>query len=319
MNKAQPPTGLLAPGAAAEQLAFQGRPWTKLCSYLQRVSAATRELGALPEGVQHALTRLRAAVERFGSPEALRARLRQSPELLRAKEPPEPGYVGLVWLVQSLHDDAQALASGLATLAGESESESSGLRALAERAAAAMPRSGSLRPGLAELRAELLAAHAALTAQIPGLAQQLQELQVESGRLRVEIQSIEDAIAKESLLTPRKKKAEHEQRLEHARASAGSTATRAEALRSMLATLEALAEDGNWLGPALDDLSAFLEAHRTTWRTVSSGLSELATRASSEQLADGGWLRHALGGAQALEQWSAIARAAQAFVANAAA
>jgi DNA repair exonuclease SbcCD ATPase subunit len=314
MNKAQPPAGLLAPGSAAEQLAFQGRPWSKLCSYLQRVSAAARE--PLPQGAQQALARLRAAVERFGSPGTLRERLRQNPELLRAKAPPDPGYIGLVWLAQSLHDDAQALASGLASLAGKSDS--SGLRALAEHAAAAMPRSGSVRAGLTELRAELLAAHAALAAEIPGLALQLQELQVQSGRLAAELESIEAAIAKESWLTPRKKKAELEQRLEHARASAGSTSARARELQAALATLEAIADDGNWLAAALDDLAAFLEAHRTAWRTVSSGLTELATRASSEQLADEGWLRHALGGAPALEQWSAIARAAQSFVAHAA-
>lgn len=326
MNKAQPPTGLLAPGAAAEQLAFQGRPWSKLGSYLQRVGGATKDMRGLPEAAQQALTRLRTAVDRFGSPDTLRARLRQNPELLRAKEPPELGYVGLVWLAQSLHDDAQALASGLESLSlvgapeparAAGQSKSNGLRALAERAAAAMPRSGALRAGVTELRGELLAAHAAVTAQIPGLAQQLQELQVESGRLGAEIKSIEAAIAKETLLTPKKKKVELEQRLEHARAGSSSASSRAEALRSTLATLEALADDGNWLGAALDDLAAFLEANRTTWKAVSSGLTELGTRASSEQLADGGWLRHALGGPDAQKQWAAIARAAQAFVASA--
>lgn len=323
MNKAVPPAGLLRPGEGAEpQLAFQGRAWSKLCSYLKQVSALPAGPGELSGELTKTAGELRSIAERFGSPRKLRELVRSNPDVLASRDAPGRGYVGLVWLVQTLHTGAETLASGLSTLEGPDKPGSAQavvqlLQMLAEWAAAAMPLAAPLRSEVSELKTGLLSANAALGAELRKIASVLQELQVEGGRHQQEVKSIQAAIDKVSILTGKKKKDELKEQLDKAKAVLNDTSARAEEMRELLAVLESAAEAGNWLEPALSELSEFLEAHGKAWLSVSRGLTELVASAPAEQLADARWLKDALGTAEARRKWSAISQAAKAFTASA--
>jgi hypothetical protein len=324
MNKAVPPAGLLQPGDDTK-LALQGQPWTRLCSYLEQVGALTPDHGDAPAELAKALGELRSRAERFGSPRKLRELVQKNPDVLASEDAPGEGYVALVWLIQNLHVEAERLASGLATLTEGPGSRTPSdlppmrlalLRDLAGRAAAAMHRTGPLRAAVLELKTELLQAHAALAAAVEQQAKALQDQQVDVGRRQQEVKGLKQAIAALSMFAGTKKKELHDQ-LEKAQASLSDQSRRADKLREWIAALEPVVENGNWLERGLDDLVDFLEAHRKAWMGVSSGLTEVAAQASSDQLLDARWTQNALGAAEAQRKWTAIDRAAKEFTANA--
>jgi hypothetical protein len=320
MNKAVPPAGLLRPGEGAEpQLAFQGPAWSKLCSYLKQISVLPAGSGELSGELTKTVGELKSLAERFGSPRKLRELVRANPDALASRDAPGPGYVGLVWLVQSLHTRAETLAGGLSMLEGTGSAQAvvQFLQTLAERAAAAMSLAEPLRSEVSEFKAALLSANAAVGVEIRKSASVLQELQVEVGRHQQEARSAQEAIDKASLLTSKKKKDELKQQLERAKTALNETSAREEKLRGLLAALESAADAGNWLEPALSGLSEFLEVHGKTWMSVSRELTELVANASAEQLADVRWVSHTLGTDEARRKWAAISQAAKAFTASA--
>lgn len=302
------------------RLAFvDGSGW----QHLQRFVALAGELGSMPADAPAPLAGAAAALAHqaahFGPPAALHDRQQAAADALAGSSMPMPLLAALAWFVARLQMAAQRqleLQHALLAAGVTAGARRDGLQLLGQEALHARAAGAPLLEGLAGLKPALLAATADLARAAAHGSAALQAQQESLGRQQASSDALAAQIARLGLFGAHKKAALEAQLLALQRDTTQQEAA-AEALRGMLGRINLLLSNGAWLEPAFDELLAWLEALRTAWSALGSGVSQLAADAGEQQLADDAWLAGKLDSASALPLWQQLAAAAQAFPASA--
>lgn len=317
VNRAVPSRSLLNPDDPAT-LGFETTSW----DHLNRYVAAVRQVPAEYDGAEataRALAKLRSVAEEFGSPKRLRALMEDRADLRISDQPPNTLYAGVAWLAAHLHRSASSIAAILQLSVGPGVSPGearNGLQELGSAAEGARKTIGPLLDSLRRFKPAILDANAALETAYADEAETLQRVQEDTGRLRVKAETVQRDMSRLSFFHAGKK-SELDRELAALHEQEEATSNRSEKLRAGLAAIEPIRNQGFWLGSGMDDLIGFLENLRQVLTAFGSAVTQIATDASDAQLQDAGVMETVLGREAAIGEWSAVAKAAEAFLTRA--
>lgn len=303
------PHAALHLGDTDATLAIDSAGWRHLSAYLDTVERLPQHFAAGQAGLGVAIGKLAAQVLRFGSPCRARVALRGAGHLEPAALPPDP-YGGFVWWIDRLQASAASVLTILQQDVGAGARQR--LQSLSDIAAAIRTEIQPLSESLGSFREALTGANRDLAAAAGESAGVLQQMQEEVGAAQVRCASLETRIASLGMLGAHRKP-ELMQQLLALKAALDDGRARAEQLRLQHAAIEEILNHGAWLDAALGEMAAFLEKSRGAWTTFGSGVAQLAADATAQELADPGLLDQKLDRVSAIEQWSALAAAAQGF------
>ena len=318
LNLAVPSTALLSFDNAGK-LAFDTSAWMHFNRYINRVENLPVVLSGTSVSTSEALAKLRLEVERFGSPKGLRQLLVENPEVLAAENPPSMLYASIVWLIQHLHESAAVTVSTLQSLlqsAGSGRDVRDGLLVLGRKADNARNPIANSRTSLESFKSAIIAANNDLAEAYKTDAGLLQQKQERVGALQVQLEGVQKKIDELGIFSSKQKRTELEQELGGLQQELKDIMARSETLRTAIAELESILEDGAWIKSGLDDLLGFLDNKRKMWTDLGSGLTQLAADASEAQLGDSTFVKKALGFDESVQQWNAIDHAAKQFAVN---
>jgi hypothetical protein len=316
---------LAVPGASlldteGNKLALETKAWTHFNRYLALVDRLPPDLPACSPRTAEALQTLRAQAALFGTPQRLRQLLKERPALLAAEQPPALLYAAMVWEMQRLHESAAAVISFLQSLAGAAGSSGKlpreGLQEIGRLGEQTRMPIAPLISALKGFKDTILSANGTLAAVSKTDAEALHKLQEELGGLQVKMGSMQKELAGMGFFSFGKKD-DLEARLKALQTEFSENSARAEQLRLSLSRIEPILDEGYWVEPALNELVTFLEQLRKIGTSFGSGVAQLAADSSELQLQDAAWLGKKLGIDQAVNQWSAIDRAAKQFAVQA--
>jgi hypothetical protein len=314
VNRAVPSKSLLNRDDPA-MLGFDTTSWDHLNRYVAAVEQLPAEYGC-PDAMAGALAKLRSVAEEFSSPKQLRALMEDRRELLTAGPPPKTLYASIAWLAAHLHQSASSIAEILQRSVGPSLSPGDARKALQELGSAAESARKTIGPLLDSLRhfkPAILDANAALAAAYTSEAETLQRVQEDTGRLTVKAETVQRDMARLGFFHAGRKSA-LDRELTALHQQQDATSSRSEKLRAALAAIEPIQNEGFWLGSGVDDLIGFLDSLRQVLTAFGSAVTQIATDASDAQLQDAGIMKTVLGKEAAISEWSAVAKAAEAFL-----
>jgi hypothetical protein len=316
MNRTVPSESLLTRGNPAA-LGFETTSWDHLNAYVAGVERLSAEYDG-PDAMASAVAKLRSVAEEFGSLNRLRPLMEDRPHLLTGDQPPKTLYAGVAWLVAHLHQSASSIAEILQRSVGPNVSPGDARKALQEVGGAAESSRKTIGPLLDSLRhfkPAILDANAALAAAYANEAEMLRRAQEDTGRLTVKAETVQRDIARLGFFHAGRK-SELDRELTALHQQQDVTSNRSEMLRAALAGIEPIQNEGFWLGSGVDDLIGFLENLRQVLTAFGSAVTQIATDAPDAQLQDVGMMKTVLGKDAAVNEWSSVAKAAEAFLAR---
>jgi hypothetical protein len=300
---------LAVPQAALREdgsnLAFARASWAHLQAYIGLVERLPGDFGGDEAGVGMAVGQLRRVVRHFGSPAQVRQLLRADPRALSGETSPSMAYATLLWWAGGLQESSAIVASILHRFAGEGGLQQEQLQALGGVAGKARQRIAPLIDALAAAKAPLLDANRAVAEASKRAGALLQRTEAEVAGLHERVGRQERQLAQLGLFGAHRK---HDlltqlHTLQRDRAEAMARASR---LQVQLGTLDALLDEGAWIGAALADAIDSLDKLRTGWTRFGAGVAQIAADAAPQ----------ALDSTEALRQWSTLERVARGFAAQ---
>jgi chaperonin cofactor prefoldin len=314
LNRAVPGSSLLDRDDPAS-LGFETTSWKHLNCYVAKVEdlpagfdASTASAGAL--------AKVRSVVDDFGSPKQLRKLIQSCPDTLTADQPPKTLYASAAWVVAHLRRSASSVVATLqefSSSGGSVGDVKEALRHLGGDAENARKAIGPMVEALKRLKTAILDANAALAAAYADDTDTLQQVQEDVGRFTVKVDTLQKEVAQLGFFSAGKKQ-ELDLELAALHRQKDEISNRSEKLRSALAIVEPIQNEGFWLESGMDDLVGFLDKLRQVLTTFGSAMTQIAADGSDAQLQDAARMDSILGTEAAIGQWSAIDKAAQRFL-----
>lgn len=286
-------------------LAFGRASWAHLQAYIGLVERLPGDFGGDEAGVGMAVGQLRRVVRHFGSPAQLRQLLRADPRALSGEAAPTMPHATLAWWAGGLHESSVTVASILHHLAGDADQHQEQLLALGGVAGKARQRIAPLIDALAAAKAPLLDANRAVAEASKRAGALLQRTEDEVIGLHEQVGRQERQLAQLGLFGAHRK---HDlltqlHTLQKDRAEPMAHASR---LQVQLSTLDALLDEGAWIGAAIADAIDSLDKLGAGWTRFGAWIAQIAADAALPPRDS----------TEALRQWSTLERAARGFAAQ---
>ena len=318
LNRPVPNTTSLLSHGDDKNLAFDSTTWKHLNGYFSEIAALAPELQDSSATTEAAMARVRSLADNFGSPKQIRQGGEDQANDLAEGESPASLYAKVESAVQQLNRFASAAVETLRSFTSSAKSgdaRRADLRQLGRDAETTRQIIGHLAAELKGFKPAIIKANSGLSEAYRNDSDTLQRSQEQLGSLQVRIASLQKQVSQLGFFSGGKKH-ELERQLEMLEQEQQLISGRAERLRTVLAAIEPIQNEGFWLEPGIDELAAFFDRLRQVLTAFGCGVTQLAADASDAELEDAAGVRASVGSDASIQQWQAIAEASARFLAQ---